>query len=292
MCGFLGLWQKGGGKRWPDLEKATETFVHRGPDESAVRFSGPAALAFRRLKIIDLSERGRQPMANEDGSLLLVFNGAIYNYLELREELLRRGHDFRSDSDSEVILHLYEEDSFDCVGRLRGMFAFCLYDTKKQLFFGARDRFGIKPLYYTETPDYFALASEAKAFARLPGFTARVNAGALPHYLTFQYVPEPETMFAGVYKIPPAHYFDWQGNKLALTRYWQAFFLPQKRLLDEVAEETRAVLREALRLHTRYHVPWGAFLSGGIDSMVIASLLRELGPVSTFSVGYAEEGYS
>ncbi|NLN07779.1 MAG: asparagine synthase (glutamine-hydrolyzing) [Firmicutes bacterium] len=292
MCGFLGLWQKGGGKRWPDLEKATETFVHRGPDESAVRFSGPAALAFRRLKIIDLSERGRQPMANEDGSLLLVFNGAIYNYLELREELLRRGHDFRSDSDSEVILHLYEEDSFDCVGRLRGMFAFCLYDTKKQLFFGARDRFGIKPLYYTETPDYFALASEAKAFARLPGFTARVNAGALPHYLTFQYVPEPETMFAGVYKIPPAHYFVWQGNKLALTRYWQAFFLPQKRLLDEVAEETRAVLREAVRLHTRSHVPWGAFLSGGIDSTVIASLLRELGPVSTFSVGYAEEGYS
>ncbi|HHX75274.1 MAG TPA: asparagine synthase (glutamine-hydrolyzing) [Firmicutes bacterium] len=292
MCGFLGIWQKGTGKFWPDLEAVTETFAHRGPDDSAVSFAGPAALAFRRLKIIDLSERGRQPMANEDGSLLLVFNGEVYNYLELRAELVRRGHVFRSDSDCEVVLHLYEEESFDCVHRLRGMFAFCLYDGKKQLFFGARDRFGIKPLYYTETPDYFALASEAKAFTRLPSFAVRVNSGAIPHYLTFQYVPEPETMFAGVYKIPPAHYFVWQGGKLALTRYWQAFFLPQKRPLPEVEEEVRAVLREAVRLHTRSDVPWGAFLSGGIDSTVIVSLLRELGPVSTFSVGYAEAGYS
>lgn len=293
MCGFVGIWHKSG-KRLPlDINELSATFSHRGPDDAAAADFGHALLGFRRLTIIDLSERGRQPMENEEGSITMVFNGEIYNYQALRAELLQKGHVFKSDTDSETILHLYEEEGEECVKRLRGMFAFCLYDKKKNLFFGARDRFGIKPLFYTETTELFALASEAKAFTRLPGFTARVNTRALPHYLTFQYVPEPETMFADVYKIPPAHTFVWSENKLTLKRYWRAEFKPRADLSwEDALEGTRQVMRQSVKLHTQADVPWGAFLSGGIDSTVIVALLRELGPVSTFSVGYEDEGYS
>lgn len=292
MCGFIGVWDKTGRRPAANMDEVTESFRHRGPDDLGRMALGPAALGFRRLKIIDLSPRAGQPMPNEDGTLVLVFNGEIYNYKPLRAELLRKGHVFRSDTDSEVILHLYEEEGEECVKKLRGMFAFCIYDHRKQLMFGARDRFGIKPLFYTETPGWFALASEAKAFTRLPGFTTRVNEQALPHYLTYQYVPEPETMFAGVYKIPPAHTFVWRGGRLTLSRYWQAAFSPKEGRFEEFLEGTRQVMRESVRLHTQADVPWGAFLSGGIDSTVIVGLLRELGPVNTFSVGYEDEGYS
>jgi len=293
MCGFVGVWHKTG-KRLPlEIKELSATFSHRGPDDAAAADFGHALLGFRRLTIIDLSERGRQPMENEDGTITLVFNGEIYNYKLLRAELLTKGHIFKSDTDSETILHLYEEEGEECVKKLRGMFAFCLYDKKKNQFFGARDRFGIKPLFYTETAELFALASEAKAFTRLPGFTARVNKGALPHYLTFQYVPEPETMFADVYKIPPAHTFTWRENILTLKRYWHAEFKPQADLSwEDVLDGTQQVMRQSVKLHTQADVPWGAFLSGGIDSTVIVALLRELGPVSTFSVGYEDEGYS
>lgn len=292
MCGFIGVWGKSGNRPAIEVERAAETFRHRGPDDGDVAELGHVVLGFRRLKILDLSPRARQPMYNEDKSLCLVFNGEIYNYLPLREELLGKGHRFQSESDTEVILHLYEELGEGCVKKLRGMFAFCIYDKKKNLFFGARDRFGIKPLFYIETKDCFALASEAKAFTHLSGFTPRVNDKIIPHYLTFQYVPEPETMFEGVYKIPPAHTFTWKDGRLTLARYWQARFKPRQAPFREFLEGTGQVLREAVKLHTQADVPWGAFLSGGIDSTVIVGLLRELGPVSTFSVGYEDEKYS
>ncbi|HZK23903.1 MAG TPA: asparagine synthase (glutamine-hydrolyzing) [Oscillospiraceae bacterium] len=292
MSGFIGLWNKTSSRLERDLDAVTAAMRHRGPDEADSLYLGSVALGSRRLKIMDLSARGRQPMLNEDGTLALIFDGKIYNYRELREGLLLRGHVFRSDSDYEVVLHLYEEEGEACVTKLRGMFAFCLYDQRNKQLFGARDHFGIKPLYYTETADYFALASEAKAFTKLPAFRVQPNAAAIPHYLTFQYVPEPETMFAGVYKIPPAHSFKWREGKLSLTRYWQIAFAPQDRPLEELLEGTQAIMRESVRLHTQAEVPWGAFLSGGIDSTVIVALLRELGPVSTYSVGYEEEGYS
>ena len=293
MCGFVGIWNKSGEPMPKDINAVTDTFCHRGPDDAGVALLDHVALGFRRLKIIDLSPRGAQPMFNEDASLCMVFNGEIYNYKPLRQELIEKGHDFRGESDSEVLLHLYEEEGMDCVKRLRGMFAFCIYDQKKDLFFGARDRFGIKPLFFTETERLFAVASEAKAFLKLPDFTARVNEAALPHYLTFQYVPEPETMFAGVYKIPPAHTFVWQNGKLTQARYWQVEFKPQEdEPFEEFLEGTRNVMRESVKLHTQADVPVGAFLSGGIDSTVIVALLRELGPVSTFSVGYEDESYS
>ncbi|MDW7651354.1 MAG: asparagine synthase (glutamine-hydrolyzing) [Bacillota bacterium] len=292
MCGFIGVWNKTGRRTEFDMDVLSETFAHRGPDDVGRAYLGHVAMGFRRLKIIDMSPRARQPMINEDGTLTLVFNGEIYNYKALREELKQKGHVFRSDTDSETILHLYEEEGEECVKKLRGMFAFCLYDKAKDQFFGARDRFGIKPLFWLETETYFALASEAKAFTRLPGYTPRINTAAIPHYLTFQYVPEPETMFAGVKKIPPAHFFVWKSGKLSLSRYWQAEFSPREGRFEEFVEGTQHVLRESVRLHTQADVPWGAFLSGGIDSTVIVGLLREMGPVSTFSVGYEDEEYS
>lgn len=293
MCGFVGVWSKTGVLPSLDIGGASATFAHRGPDDASHADFGHVALGFRRLQIIDLSERGRQPMLNEDGSIALVFNGEIYNYKALREELIAKGHTFRSDSDTEAILHLYEEEGEACVSKLRGMFAFVIYDRTRDLLFGARDRFGIKPLFYTETDGLLALASESKAFLELPGFEPRVNVAAIPHYLTFQYVPEPETMLAGVYKVPPAHSFVWRDGSLSVTRYWQPEFKPREDLaLEELLEGTREVMREAVRLHTQADVPWGAFLSGGIDSTIIVALLRELGPVSTFSVGYEEHEYS
>jgi len=292
MCGFFALWRKSGSGKLPALNKLTSVFEHRGPDDYGQADFGHAVLGFRRLAVMDLSARGCQPMFNEDGTLCLVFNGEIYNFRLLREELRQRGHVFKSESDSEVVLHLYEEEGENCVRRLRGMFAFCLYDGRRQLFFGARDRFGIKPLYWLEDSQCLALSSEAKAFLALPWFSPQVNEDVLPDYLTFQYVPEPETMLAGVRKIPPAHSFIWRDGRLKTTRYWQAEFKPATRPLAEFLEETQEVLREAVRLHTQADVPWGAFLSGGIDSTIIVALLRELGPVATFSIGYADEMYS
>lgn len=294
MCGFVGIWDKTGVGASIDVDALSETFRHRGPDDAGSARFDHVLLGFRRLKIIDLSERGHQPMTNEDDTLALVFNGEIYNYTELRTELIAKGHVFRSDTDSETILHLYEEVGERCVERLRGMFAFVIYDRRRDVLFGARDRFGIKPLFYTETPAVFALASEAKAFLGLPGFTPQTNVEALPHYLTFQYVPEPETMFAGVFKVPPAHSFVWDGKRLALSRYWRAEFKPRGDLAyEEFLEGTREVMRESVRLHTQADVPWGAFLSGGIDSTIIVGLLREISSdVNTFSVGYADERYS
>ncbi|MBS4022125.1 MAG: asparagine synthase (glutamine-hydrolyzing) [Dethiobacter sp.] len=291
LCGLFGIWYKSAGSARLDMERVTSAFAHRGPDGEGNADFGTAALGFRRLSIIDLA-RGAQPMYNEDGKICLVFNGEIYNYRMLREELLQKGHKFKSDSDSEVLVHLYEEEGEECVKRLRGMFAFCIYDTVRGVLFGARDRFGIKPLYYLETREAFAVASEAKALLDVPGYSVAVNEAAIPHYLTFQYVPEPATMFAGIYKIPPAHTFTYSNGKLATRRYWQVEFNPQDRSLDEFIEGTRQVLRESVKLHTQADVPWGAFLSGGIDSTIIVALLRELGTVSTFSVGYEDQHYS
>lgn len=292
MCGLFGIWHKNGDRKRLDVDEITGVMAHRGPDDRGSVSLDHVQLGFRRLGILDLSENGRQPMKNEDETVWLVCNGEVYNYLELRDELQSKGHVFRSTGDSEVILHLYEEEGEDCIKKLRGMFAFCVYDARKNLFFGARDRFGIKPLFYTENSRYFALASEAKALLNIPGSRALVNEEAIPHYLTFQYVPEPQTMFKGIFKIPPAHSFTYQNGRLELKRYWQIIFKPENRPLEEFLEGTRQVLREAVRLHTRSDVPWGAFLSGGIDSTVIVALLRETGPVSTFSVGYEHAGYS
>ncbi len=291
MCGFLGVWQKREDVLPPDMEMLTDIFSYRGPDEEGHFSAGSFAVGFRRLQIIDLTT-GSQPMFNEDKSICIVLNGEIYNYLELREELVKKGHRFKSSSDTEVLLRLYEEEGEGCVRRLRGMFAFCIYDIKNELLFGARDRFGIKPLFYTENSDIFALASEAKALLQLPGYENKVNESAIPNYLSFQFVPEPETMFQNIFKIPPAHSFTYSKGKLSFDRYWKIRFSPGAGSYEDYLEETRHIMRESVKLHTRSDVPLGAFLSGGIDSSIIVALLRELGSLSTFSVGYEDLRYS
>ena len=292
MCGFCGIMQERSPVDEELLTRMREKMRHRGPDEGKNFVNDLAGLGFRRLKIIDLFTGG-QPMSNEDGSLWLACNGEIYNYIPLREELVKKGHRFSSRSDSEVILHLYEERGAECLQSLRGMFAFVLWDKKRRRLFGARDRFGIKPFYYLESPDYLAFASEIKALAELPLFPREVNEEAFCDYLTFQYVPEPRTMFSGVHRLPPAHFFfKSPGKPLEIKKYWQVRFNPSQKPLEYFLEGIREKLREAVRLHMASDVPRGAFLSSGVDSAIIAALARELGPLSTFSVGYEEKSFS
>jgi len=292
MCGFVGGKVKSGVINKEIVQKAIRIMSHRGPDEEGMTFSPPFFLGFRRLSVLD-PYYSNQPITNENGTLSLVFNGEIYNYEKLRRELQGKGHHFKSRGDSEVILHLYEEEGEACVQRLRGMFAFMVYDRKKDLIFGARDRFGIKPCYYLNNSRLFTVASEAKSLLELMEETPTVNRRAIPHYLSFQYVPEPETMFKGIYKIPPGHYFLYRQDELTIKQYWEVKFSPHQLSFSEHLERTQQAMREAVSLHTQSDVPWGAFLSGGIDSAIIVALLREQHVrVSTFSVGYEEDEYS
>ncbi len=270
----------------------TAVMAHRGPDDSGFHTARNAGLGFRRLSIIDLST-GHQPMSNEDGTLWLVFNGEIYNYLELREELLAKGHKFSTHTDSEVLLHLYEECGADCVNRLRGMFAFIIHDTRREELFGARDHFGIKPLYYSESGSATLFASEIKSLLEYPGVKREISPTAFLDYLTFQYVPEPETMFAGISKLPPGSCFTLDAQGLSIRRYFSPEFTPDhSRGADDYAQELRAVMDDSVKHHRMSDVPRGAFLSGGVDSSVICALFKKYEDIHTFSVGYAEEEYS
>ena len=292
MCGICGIYNKRGNKvKSQNIEIMKKMMIHRGPDEEGSFLSGEVGLGFRRLRILDL-ERGSQPMSNEDGSVKVICNGEIYNYLTLREELKKKGHYFKTRNDVEVIVHLYEEEGFECVKKLRGMFSFVLWDDKNKLIFGARDRFGIKPFYYLDRPEEFIFASEMKGILSLPQVEAEVEPLSLVNYLTFQYVPEPDTMVQGIKKLPPASYFVLKGSSLQIKKYWEVIFHPQDKPLAYFLEGIQENLREAVKLHTQSDVPWGGFLSGGIDSSIICALIREMGKVSTFSVGYKEQGYS
>ncbi len=295
MCGFCGFIAN---KAWDRdirgrlLKKMLASIRHRGPDQQGNYLDEKASIGFRRLKVIDLVT-GDQPLKNEDGSLVLALNGEIYNFRELRSELENKGHRFHSQSDAEVILHLYEEKGESCLENLRGMFSFVLWDKAAGTLFAARDRFGIKPFYYCFKNGTLAFASEAKALLKLPDISREVREESLSHYFTFQYVPEPATMFKDIDKLPPAHYFTCKaGDRPVLTRYWQATFQPEDRPVPELLEELRRLLQETVKIHLVSDVPLGAFLSGGIDSSLTAALAAAQQPLKTFSVGYAEESYS
>jgi len=292
LCGFCSLLPDQGKVDAALLTKMRDRMLHRGPDEGANYLEPGFGIGFRRLSIIDLTA-GTQPLSNERKDIWLACNGEIYNFTELRRELTGRGHRFATGNDAEVIIHLYEEKGTDCLKQLRGMFSFVLWDEQKQLLFGARDRFGIKPFYYLEKNGLFACASEIKALAALPAFPRQVDEGAFADYLTFQYVPEPRTIFQDVYRLPPGHYLlKTAGKPVQLTRYWQVNFSPVEKSLPYFMEGLRHYLREAVKLHLQSDVPRGAFLSGGIDSAIITALVQEQEQISTFSVGYAESGYS
>ena len=271
------------------IRRMCELLAHRGPDGEGTHMEGPVGLGHRRLAIIDLSEAARQPMSNEDGSIWIVFNGEIYNFGELRPGLEASGHRFRSQSDTEVILHLYEKEGVKCLNRLRGMFAFAIWDSRERTLFLARDRLGKKPLYYLLDRDGIAFASEPKAFLADPGFKPQPNVEAINHYLTYQYVPSPLTAFMGVQKLPPAHYLLVKDGHVSTERYWKLHYGQKRHLTEnEACEELLARLREAVRLRLISDVPLGAFLSGGIDSSAIVALMagESSKPVKTFSVGF------
>jgi asparagine synthase (glutamine-hydrolysing) len=278
------------------VRRMAAALAHRGPDAEGFYQDGPVALGHRRLSIIDLSPEGNQPIANEDGSVVAVVNGEIYNFVELRSDLERHGHRFRSRSDSEVLVHLYEEHGPDCVTALRGMFAFALWDARARRLVISRDRVGKKPLYYAVRPEGFWFASELQALWRALPEPPAADLEAIDQYLTLQYVPAPRTAFQGIHKLPAAHQLIvTPGGTPTVRRYWQLDFTPGPpiREADAVAE-VRALIEEAVRIRRVADVPVGAFLSGGIDSStVVAILARESSrPVKTFSIDFPDTDHS
>ena len=275
------------------------TLVHRGPDAEGIRVFGLAGLAQRRLSIIDLSPAGTAPLSNEDGTVWATLNGEIYNFRELRTELLARGHRFRTATDTEVLVHLYEEHGAGCVTRLDGMFAFAIWDVGRQQLLAARDRLGKKPFYYTKTSRALVFASSIAALLTDAGVSAAPNYAAIDDFLTWQYVPSPETAFAGIFKLPAAHRLTCgPDGQLDVHRYWQPPLAPAGLQVPgdtrELEAELLEGLREAVRRRMVADVPVGAFLSGGVDSSAIVALMsRESDrPVKTFSIGFEEAEFN
>ena len=293
MCGIAGF-------TWRDeslVRAMTNEIVHRGPDQSGHYVDEHVSLGHRRLSIIDLSEHGRQPMQNEDGSVQVVFNGEIYNFQEARDELLKKGHRFISNSDTEIIVHGYEEWGLEVIHRFRGMFAFAVWDTKKRRLWLARDRIGIKPLYYHAASGRLVFASEIKAIIQCPQVPRQLNDQALYDYLGFEFVPAPETMFKGIHKIPSGHQLIWEDGEAKVSQYWDLSF-KQRELsgssVDTAAEEVRDMLDQCVKSHLISDVPLGVFLSGGLDSSALVALMRKhvTGPLRTYTIGYPDKSFS
>ncbi len=294
MCGICGIFQfdRGRPAERAVLDAMNRQIVHRGPDEGGAHLDGNVGLAMRRLSIIDL-KTGQQPLSNEDGTVWIVFNGEIYNHASLRGPLEARGHRYRTHSDTETIVHLYEEYGTDCVQHLRGMFAFAIWDSRKRRLFCARDRLGIKPFYYSLDKSRLIFASEIKALLEYPGIKTELASGVLPEYLAFGYLSGTGTMFAGIEKLPPGHWLlAEEGARVRIESYWD---LPQA-IEDEGLPAShyvrgyRELLEEAVQSHLMSDVPLGMLLSGGLDSSVVAAMMRKMRrePVLTFSVGYPE----
>jgi asparagine synthase (glutamine-hydrolysing) len=296
MCGLAGklLFDPAGTVEADLLARMAELLRRRGPDGAGVWCDGRIGLAHTRLAILDLSPAGRQPMANESGDIWLTFNGEIYNHQELRRGLEQRGHRYRSATDTETIIHLYEEYGAECVQRLRGMFAFALWDGRRQRLMLARDRFGKKPLCYCQTADAITFASEIKALLQDPEVPMALDEASLHHYLTYGYVPGPATAFRAIRKLPPATVMLWEGSRTTRQRYWRPAYLPKLTIgEEEAAERLRDLLREAVRIRLMGDVPLGAFLSGGLDSSSIVALMAEASaaPVKTFSIGFDDHSF-
>ncbi|MCU1295981.1 MAG: asparagine synthase (glutamine-hydrolyzing) [Acidobacteriaceae bacterium] len=278
------------------VRRMCAAMVHRGPDDEGVYAQDRVGIGMRRLSIIDVVH-GHQPLSNEDGSLWIVFNGEIYNHAALREQLIARGHRFSTHCDTEAIVHLYEEYGRDCVQHLRGMFAFAIWDTKKRRLFIARDRLGIKPLYYRHTPESFLFGSEIKVVLAHPGVRAEFHRASLPEYLAFGYLSGEQTFYEGIRKLMPGHTLELEDNgELHIEPYWDLHVVKDHDGHSEsyYVEKYRELLEQAVSSHLMSDVPLGVFLSGGIDSSAVAALMTKIrkAPVETFSVGYSENTYS
>ena len=298
MCGICGIVHTGSGQNVDRdyLAKMNGQIRHRGPDDDGFFVERNIGLAARRLSIIDVSN-GHQPIANEDESLWIVFNGEIYNHSELRADLEARGHRYRTRSDTETIVHLYEEYGPECVNRLRGMFAFAIWDRRSEMLFIAKDRLGIKPLYYRFEGGTLLFASEIKAILEYPGVRAQLNESVLAEYLAFGYLSGPETMFAGIRKLMPGNCLEMDRcGELRITRYWDLKTPAGEEVLphEHYVRGYRELLEHCVSSHLMSDVPLGVFLSGGLDSSAIAALTAKFrqDPIDTFSVGYGEEAFS
>ena len=287
MCGFVGFTNHINDASIV-VEKMMDRIAHRGPDQAGKYVDEKVAMGFRRLSIIDLSELGSQPMFNEDGSVAITFNGEIYNFQELREELIAAGHKFKSKADTEVLIHGYEQWDYETLlNKLRGMFGFVIYDKNKDLVFGARDFFGIKPVYYGKFGETLMWGSEIKSFLEHPEFKKELNTSALENYLTFQYSPTTETFFKNVYKLPAAHYFTYCGGKLDVKRYWEIKFTPdEKPELEDWVNDITDPFKNSVSAHKIADVEVGSFLSSGVDSSYVAAVANV---DKTFTVGFGED---
>jgi asparagine synthase (glutamine-hydrolysing) len=306
MCGITGaIWTN------PELgidaallRRMTETIRHRGPDDEGhyrtdyqVRPPYEAmpgiALGFRRLSIIDLAT-GHQPMCNEDESVWIAFNGEIYNYDYLRRRLEGSGHKFRTNSDTETIVHLYEDEGPDCFRHLNGMFAVALWDARRRRLVLGRDRLGKKPLVYRQDPGRLLFASELKSILQVPGLPREIDPAAIDEYLTYQYIPHPNTIFRGYGKLPPGHYAVWQDDQLEVKPYWTPDFTAERRIsARDAIEQLQELLENAVKIRLRSDVPLGAFLSGGVDSSIVVALMQKLSaePIRTFTIGFPVKEY-
>jgi asparagine synthase (glutamine-hydrolysing) len=294
MCGICGLVGQADNQI---IGAMLDRIAHRGPDDfgiylSETRTQEVAGLGHRRLSIIDLSTAGHQPMSSTDGRIWLTYNGEIYNFLDLRRELESKGHRFRSSTDTEVVIAAYREWGERCVERLNGMFAFAIWDVEEEKLFLARDRLGIKPLYYAQTPKGFAFASEIKALLVIRELPREIDLSSLHQYLTFLWVPDPKTMFRGIYKLPPAHYLTYQRGRVEIAEYWDIRFNEEQDKDEKYwADLVLQKLGESVRAQMISDVPLGAFLSGGIDSSSIVALMSEGSKkaIHTYTIGFRGE---
>lgn len=292
MCGFTAFFDTVENKN-EIIDNMNKRIWHRGPDMSGKYIDDNAAMGFVRLSILDLSESGAQPMYSEDGNKILVFNGEIYNYQDIKDDLIAKGYHFISETDSEVLIHGYTEYGTDLVNRLRGMFAFCIWDKQNKRVFGARDHFGIKPYYFYKykngNENGLLIGSEIKSFLEHPLFKKELNEKALKPYLTFQYSSQAdETFFKGVERLKPAHFFVFENGEMKIEKYWDVSFNDKHHTVDENIKKIQSVMEESIKLHSHTDVPFGSFLSGGIDSSYVTACLM---PDVTFSIGFMQENF-
>ena len=294
MCGFVGFLNKtqNFAENNACIREMAKRIEHRGPDQEDYYIDDHVSLGFRRLSIIDL-EGGSQPILNEDGTMVLVYNGEVYNYLELREDLLEKGHIFRTNTDSEVVLHGYEEYGADILTKLRGMFAFAVWNSSDCSLFAARDIFGIKPFFYYDDGETLMFASEIKAFLANPNFRKELNRDRIPEYLCFEYIPSKETLFKNVFKLPAGSYFTYENGSMEISTYFELKYnIDYSKSMEEWQDIIEKTFQDSTIAHGISDVEVGCFLSSGVDSSYVVAEMAKNNDVKTFSVGFEEEQYS
>ncbi|NWF75464.1 MAG: asparagine synthase (glutamine-hydrolyzing) [Nitrospirae bacterium] len=294
MCGICGIVSNS-----IDVQvlKMVRELKHRGPDNQNIVNLGNVWFGHTRLKIIDLSDNANQPMFNESGDICIVYNGEFYNFMDYRNELIEKGHTFKSNTDTEVILHLFEEDGIECIKKIRGMFAFAIWNKKKEELFLVRDRVGIKPLYYYYDGKLFIFASELKAILKHPNVSKEIDFDALSVYFSLGYIPQSMSIFKKIKKLLPGHYLQFKNNNISIERYWSLPNINQKILLkdeNDLVDQLYVMINEAVKLRLISDVPLGIFLSGGIDSSIVATLAAKNSnaPIKTFSIGFEDTKYN